>query len=166
MGDEGARPDACPSRHHRDLLVGGDTESAGVRRRDLHVDLRRGQLAQDRRLGGARLGVPLARAAAPAQEREGVALARRLGQRTRILEQEPRLAVPVEEASVLEQTSLTGGQLYARRERPLHPALAIQHRVIADPRDVTGLPPGDLLQDLEDRLGAAPTSEGVPYPPR
>jgi hypothetical protein len=100
IGHEGARLDFAAAGGDDDPFVGGDAERVRVARVDLDGELARRQRAEDGRFGGARLRVPLARAAAAGEEREGIFAARDLTDGARIVDDEAGAAVGMIEAPI------------------------------------------------------------------
>ena len=68
------------------------------------------------------------------------------------LANETGAAVGMVEAAIFEKPAFVGDELGAFGEGPLDPAALVQHRVIADARDVAGLARRKALYDLEDLL--------------
>ena len=109
VGVTNARTRAVPAATRPTAqLAGAQAERLGVGGVDLDVGVLRVELAEDVRLGRPRLRVPLRGAAAARQELERELAARRLGQRPRLLEEEPGPAVRVVEPAVGEEAAPLG----------------------------------------------------------
>ena len=140
-----------PRRDH-DPLSCLDSIAFRIRRVNRCIRFSGIHLSQGLNLSGPRLGVPLGHGSPACEEDKGILMARRLRDRSNLFEEKPGLAVRMEESSVFEQSPFLNGCGRPFREGPLDSSLFLNHVIVPDAGDVAGLPPGDSLQNSEDRL--------------
>src|SRR5690606_25767690 len=121
-------------------------KAVGILRMDLHVTARRIELAQDVRLPGARLRVPLRGGAAAREQDHGKLGGGRPGRRSGRFKADGRAPAGGEEAKVLEEATFGIGWCQLRGggrgsgEGPLDSAAFPKVGVITDAAEIAGQP--------------------------